>query len=511
MLLCGSEEEIHYKTSDFRQNIVKDQGSRKLVMVSNRLPYVFHKGAEGEWRAEPGSGGLISAMTPVLRAAGGTWIGWTGTAGEPPPSEFEVSLAGDYSIKSVGLNAQEIHNFYEGFSNEIIWPLFHDFGSMCNFDPDYWRTYCEVNRKFAEVTAHASTSEDFIWVHDYHLMNVGRELRSFGCSATVGFFLHIPFPSLDIFSKLPWRSELLKAILEYDLVGFQTVRDRRNFVQCVRALLNDVRVEVHETLVTIHHATHSSCVGAFPIGIDYGAMAAQASSTLVTEKTKELHALLANKKVLLGVDRLDYTKGIPDRLRAFHNMLVRYPHLQTKVSLIQVVVPSRADIPEYHDLKIKIEQLVGKINGEFMRPGKWVPVWYVYSNLTPVELAAYYRTSDIAFVTPLKDGMNLVAKEYCAACIGENGTLILSEFAGAAAQLHRGALLVNPHDIEGVADTIMRACEMSMEERRERMTRLRRIVKETDVFAWVRAFMDAANTISHPGQNIGSAQALLAS
>jgi trehalose 6-phosphate synthase len=470
--------------------------TQRLIVVSNRLPFVVSRDGDSKWQVQPGSGGLISALVPVLRQRGGTWIGWPGTDA-PPSSDLDqvlddVGAGCGYELAPVHLTPADVHDFYQGFSNEIVWPLFHDLQSMCNFDPVYWRTYQSVNRKYAQAVIATSRPDDFIWVHDYHLMNVGAELRSAGSKARLGFFLHIPFPSLDLFSKLPWCAQLLDALLQYDLIGFQTMRDRRNFVQCVRALVPDAQFEGKGPVLTASVAGRHLRVGAFPISIDVDTIVRQASVGEVTRKAAELHRLLPNRTLMLGIDRLDYTKGIPHRLQAFHSLLQRHPHLRGRISLIQVVVPSRVDIPEYDELKSTIEQLVGRINGEFMKPGGWVPVWYVYGHLTPTELLAYYRAADVALVTPLRDGMNLVAKEYCASNIEEDGVLILSEFAGAAAQLRRGALLVNPYDIEGVADAIRVACSMEPAERRSRMRRLRQGIRKYDVFWWVDAFLDAA-------------------
>ncbi|HSQ05006.1 MAG TPA: trehalose-6-phosphate synthase, partial [Burkholderiales bacterium] len=355
----------------------------------------------------------------------------------------------------------------------------------------YWHTYQQVNRKFAAAVLASCGTDDFIWVHDYHLMNVASEAKAMGCCARMGFFLHIPFPSPDIYLKLPWRLPLLQALLDYDLIGFQTPRDRRNFVQCLRLLIHDAQVHGKGNVISVMHESHVTRVGSFPISIDYNAFVHQADAPAVAARAAELHRLLPNRKLILGVDRLDYTKGIPHRLQSFRNVLDRYPQLRERISLIQVVVPSRVDIPEYYDLKVQIEQLVGEINGSFMRPGGWVPVWYVYSSLTRDDLLAYYRAADIGLITPLKDGMNLVAKEYCA-CSEENCVLILSEFAGVAQQFQRGALLVNPYNIEGVADAIYRAYIMSEEERRTRMRSMRRAVREYDIFWWVDAFLQAA-------------------
>jgi len=456
----------------------------RLIVVSNRLPFSFRHAAGGGSRAEPVSGGLVTALLPVLRDRGGIWVGWPGAPG--PVGDFSSALRAasaeaGYTLVGVPLDEDEVRDFYFGFSNEIVWPLFHDFPSLCNFDPAYWRTYCKVNRKYARAVRPRAGPREFVWVHDYHLMNLAAELRSLGTRARLGFFLHIPFPPPDIFLKLPWRRPLLQALLKYDLVGFQTARDRRNFLACVQAVEHDVRLG-------------ATRVGDFPISIDYNAFMRRAAAPDVAAKAQELHRLLPKRKLVLGVDRLDYTKGIPHRLRAFENLLARYPEMRGRVSLIQVVVPSREDIPQYHRLRTEIERLVGKINGKHARPGGWVPVWYEYRSLTRLELLAYYRAADIALVTPLKDGMNLVAKEYCACSIEEDCVLILSEFAGAAEQLAPGALLVNPYDVEGVAEAIRTAHAMPAAERTARMRRIRRSIRRQDVFWWVDSYLRAAIT-----------------
>jgi trehalose 6-phosphate synthase len=472
-------------------------GRERLIVVSNRLPFSFRQDERGAWRAEPGGGGLVTALLPVLRGRGGLWIGWTGAAGGEEALAEALAAAGagaGYRLAGVPLSAEEMDKFYLGFSNEIIWPLFHDLQSLCNFEPAYWRTYCEVNAKFAEVVKAHAGDGDFIWIHDYHLMNVAAELRRRGVRSRLGFFLHIPFPAPDLFLKLPWRRTLLEALLEFDLVGFQTARDRRNFVQCVRLLAKDVQMEGRGQVLQARTGGRTVRIGAFPISIDFAAFQRGADTPAVRDKAAELHRLLPKRRLLLGIDRLDYTKGIPLRLQAFENLLERYPDLRERVSFIQVVVPSREDIPEYHRLRTEIEQRVGHINGRFARPGGWVPVWYEYRSLTRLELLAYYRAADIGLITPLKDGMNLVAKEYCTCSIEEDCVLILSEFAGAAAELARGALLVNPYDVEGVADAVRRAFDMDPAERRARMRRMRHAIREHDVFWWVDSFLRAAIT-----------------
>jgi trehalose 6-phosphate synthase/phosphatase len=466
----------------------------RLIVVSNRLPFAFKREPEG-WTARPGSGGLVTALLPVLRDRGGTWIGWPGASGHEADLGLALARAGadaGYELVPVPLQEEEVRHFYHGFSNEVIWPLFHDLTSLCNFEPSYWRSYCDVNRKYARAVAARAGRGDFVWVHDYHLMNVGWELRTLGNEARLGFFLHIPFPSPDVFLKLPWRKPVIEALLEYDLVGFQTLRDRRNFAACVEALVPEAKIEGRGTLLTARYGARTLRFGAFPISIDYNAFMRAAAREEVAEKARELHTLLPRRKLVLGIDRLDYTKGIVLRLRAFQDLLQRYPDMRGRVSLIQVVVPSREDIPEYDRMKTGIEQLVGRINGEFARPGGWVPVWYEYRSLSRLELLAYYRAADIALITPLKDGMNLVAKEYCACSIEEDCVLILSEFAGAAEQLGRGALLVNPYDVEGVAQAILAAYRMPDAERVARMRAMRRSIRRQDVFWWVDSFLRAA-------------------
>jgi trehalose 6-phosphate synthase len=466
-----------------------------LVVVSNRLPFAITRDEAGEWKVEPGSGGLVTALRPVLRDRGGRWVGWSGAAEEDLPDAAPL-LAGarrrfGYDLVPVSLSASERDGFYAGFSNEIIWPLFHDLVSMCNFDPSYWSAYEAVNRKFAECVARTVRDDDFIWVHDYHLMRVATELRAANVSARVAFFLHIPFPPLDIFLKLPWRFEVLHSLLEYDLVGFQTIRDRRNFVQCIRLLLPQVGVSGRGAVWTLKLGQREVRMGAFPISIDVAEFERKGNDPAVVAKAQRIRSGEPGRRLVLGIDRLDYTKGIPAKLEAFRNLLRRFPEIRERVTLIQVVVPSREDIPGYRDHKIAVERLVGEINGEFTRGG-WVPIHYIHRSLEGESLPGHYRAADVALVTPLKDGMNLVCKEYCATRVDGDGVLILSEFAGAAPQLQNGAFLVNPFDVEGVANALHTALQLPAEERRSRMRKLRRTLREHDIYRWLDTFLDAA-------------------
>ncbi len=467
-----------------------------LVIVSNRLPIIIEQNSLSKtYDIKQGAGGLVTALAPVLRNRGGHWIGWPGTAISDDLDEplNAASIDVGYRLSPVMLTQEEVENYYQGFANEIIWPLFHDLQSRCNFDADYWTSFNKVNKKFAQVIKDCVNENDYIWVHDYHLMNVAQELRGMNSEHRIGFFLHIPFPPPDIFFKLPWRYELLSALMEFDLLGFQTLHDRRNFVQCVRTLFKDSRVSGKGQVVTLKTAKKKFKVGSFPISIDYQQFAQQSATKEVADSAWYIHENLSEVQIILGIDRLDYTKGIPQRLKAFERALEKYPEMCERVVLTQIVVPSRIHIPEYQMLRTEIEQMVGNINGRFTRFG-WVPVHYIFRSLDRYELLGYYRTAEIALITPLKDGMNLVAKEYCACSMEENASLILSEFAGASAQLQKGALMVNPYDVESVADAIYQAYSMSKEERRARMKKLRQSIKKSDIFWWVDSFLEAAFT-----------------
>jgi alpha,alpha-trehalose-phosphate synthase [UDP-forming] len=459
----------------------------RLIFVSNRLPVTIDEGLDGP-ELRPSSGGLVTALRPILHATKGYWIGWTGTEFKPEFADFFAQALFEHGrLVPVLLTEEERKGFYCGFSNEIVWPLFHDLQSRCNFDPAYWKTYVAVNQRFAEAVARVATDDAIIWVHDYHLMLLGTMLRRLGVMPKLAFFQHIPFPPADIFEKLPWRSDILRALFDFDVVGFQTQRDQRNFAGCVRRLLPEI--ELHRTsdqLMAILE-DRTATIGTFPIGIDFEEFSAQASLPDVRQRAKEIRRDMAGCQIVLGVDRLDYTKGIPERLRAFQNLLATKPELHHRIVLVQVVVPSREDIPKYQELKLDVERLVSRINGEFGKPA-WVPVLYIHRHLERLELLALYRAADIALITPLKDGMNLVAKEFCAAQVGDEGVLILSEFAGAADQLRNGAILVNPYDIEKVAAAIDQAFKTSPKQRKRQMRKLRRKLLKENVFRWCERF-----------------------
>lgn len=467
--------------------------NRRLIVVSNRLPVVLQRGDDG-WSLKPGSGGLVTALAPVLSHRGGLWIGWPGLAVEPG-GEWEQLLEEGfretgYDLVPVVLTDDEVDGFYYGFSNSVLWPLFHDQAPSCNFDPAFWYAYLEVNRKFARRVVEHTTEDDFIWVQDYQLVHAAETMRETAEERHIGFFLHIPFPPLDTFLRLPWRGQVLAALLAYDLIGLQTPRDLRNFRQCVDHLLPDVEITMEESgVMDLKVGGRTVHAGAFPIGIDYDEFHGTAEDT--DQRMEELRQRIGRHDIVLGVDRLDYSKGLPERLLAFENALERHEELREKMVLVQVVVPSRENVPEYRALKERLDGMVGRINGRFATPG-WMPVQYFYRGIPRQDLITLYRMARVGFVTSIKDGMNLVSKEFCACQVDREGVLVLSEFAGAAAQLKDGALLVNPHDVEGCADALKQALEMPADERRRRMEAMQEVLAEQDIFWWVRRFLSVA-------------------
>ena len=477
----------------------------RLIVVSNRLPFALDSAGEDLWTVTPAVGGLVSAIEPVLRDRGGTWIGWPGIVGAIPEEPFAKTTRNvGYKIVPVALSETERDEFYYGYSNEVIWPLFHDLQNFCNFEPTYWETYKQVNQRYADAILRSAQPDDFIWVHDYHLMYVAQALRERGGSQKrlrLCFFLHIPFPPYDIFAKLPQQQRLLRALLQFDLLGFQTRRDVRNFIQCVRRVMSDAKILVRRELQLIRFEKREIRVGHFPIGIDFNSFETGARSDAVEQKAQRLRVNFPGCQLILGSDRLDYSKGIPERLRAFRTALERHSELRGRVVLIQVVVPSRVQIPRYHEFKERIDRIVGDINGRFST-STWLPVQYHFRSLHRDDLLAHYRACDIAFITPLKDGMNLVAKEYCACRIEEDGVLIVSQFAGAAEQLKPDALLVNPYDTEQMADAVLEAFRMSQTERSARTKRMRRVVRDENVFWWVDSFLKAGAKLTAQSKRV---------
>ncbi|HEY0786562.1 MAG TPA: trehalose-6-phosphate synthase [Acidobacteriaceae bacterium] len=470
---------------------------RELVIVSNRLPLSFEK-EKDQLRVKASSGGLVTALEPLLREHGGIWVGSAGTEHDPRIPEELAALSREhhYRYEPLFLTAEEQAKFYEGFSNEIVWPLFHDLQSRCNFDPSYWDFYLSVNRKFAECAATVANKNSLIWINDYQLMQIAPILRKKMPRARLAFFLHIPFPPPDIFEKLPWRKAVLEGLLAHNVVGLQTARDQRNLIACLRSFMPHLEITRHGEARMVRDGARETLIGAFPISIDYNDFVQAADSDEVRRRVTELRHLFGDVTTILGIDRLDYTKGIPERIKAYGLFLRKYPQHRRRTCLVQIVVPSRETIPGYQLLKSDIERLIAQVNGEFAEPG-WVPINYIHRNLDRTELLALYRTSRVALVTPLKDGMNLVAKEYCACRLANDGILILSEFAGSASELNkRGSLLVNPYDQNEVAEALATAVTMEPADQRRRMLWLRNQVRRFDLAAWLQAFIGVTESVT---------------
>jgi len=471
----------------------------RLVIVSNRLPVTMEKAEKKKYKFKPAVGGLVTAMDPILKKRKGVWIGWAGDYKEEEINTKELlknkTKEVGYDLIPVELSIANYNLYYEGYSNEILWPLFHNFSSYCVFKPKFYTAYEEVNKKFADTVFENLNESDFVWIHDYHLIKVAGYLREMGATNPIAYFLHIPFPPMETFMRMPNRQALLDALLEYDLIGFHTEQDKKNFIDIVYALTDLKLTEARSGgICRFTVGSREISVGSFAISIDYDEFSEGAKRKKVLKKSKEIKETCTDQLLMLGVDRLDYTKGIPQKLKAYRMLLEENPELRGRVKLIQILVPSREDISQYADLKSEIEQLVGQINGSFSQPG-WIPVQYRYCTLRREELLAYYQACDIVLVTPLKDGMNLVAKEYCASRNDESGVLILSEFAGAMHQLKCGALLVNPFDIKSLVSAMKRAISMSKEEQKERMLKLRQNIRSYDIYWWVDSFLGAARHV----------------
>ena len=474
----------------------KQKFNKRFIVVSNRLPIVISK-ENDQWGIQPGSGGLITALTPILKENKSLWVGWPGTGGKAPIRKLLDQFGSEQGYKLVGipLSQQEIERYYWGFSNGTLWPLLHDLLGYCKFNLEDWQTYVAVNKKFARAIKKLNRENDIIWVHDYQLSMVGHFLKKLKVRQPLAYFHHIPFPSLDLLRRLPWKTEYTKALLAFDLLGFQTLRDRRNFVNTVTSLISEASIlQRQRNFTLIKYGERIIQARNLPISIDFNEFNNAAHSPEVQDAAWYLHENLHERQLMLGIDRLDYTKGIPERFLAFELALEKYPELKQKISLLQVVVPSRTLDPYYQKLKEQLEQMTGRINARFGDAG-WIPIHYIFRSLDNTQLIAHYRTSEIAFITPLRDGMNLVAKEYCACSVENNGVLILSEFAGAADQLGEKALLVNPYDIEKTADTIYQAFTMPLEERQQRMRWLRNQIQRNDVHQWLRYFMRALDGV----------------
>ena len=451
-------------------------------MVANRLPVDLEREPDGteNWNRSPG--GLVTALEPMLRSRRGAWVGWPGLADAEADSFEEDGLA----LHPVTLSADDVEDYYEGFSNSTLWPLYHDVVMPPAYHRHWWQAYVRVNERFAAATADVAADGATVWVQDYQLQLLPGLLREMRPDLRIGFFLHIPFPPTELFIQLPWREKIVKGLLGADLVGFHTPGGARNFrslaIRLGGATARKERgeVEVDGRVVRL---------GAFPISIDSASLDELSREPEVVERAKEIRQELGDpRRVVLGVDRLDYTKGIDVRLHAFEELLDD-GRVGNDTMFVQIATPSRERVEHYVRLRAEIEQTVGRINGEHGSVGH-PPVHYLHQSLPRTELTAFYLAADVMLVTPLRDGMNLVAKEYVACRHDEGGVLVLSEFTGAAREL-TSALLVNPYDTDGVKAAVVRALDMPTDEARKRMKSLRRQVMRHDVDAWARSFLHA--------------------
>ena len=456
--------------------------SADLVVVANRLPVDLETLPDGSNRWKRSPGGLVTALEPTLRAREGAWVGWPGV----PDVDVEPFAEDGLSLHPVRLSAAEVTEYYEGFSNGTLWPLYHDVVATPAFHRHWWRAYVRVNERFAEAVAQVAAPGGTVWVQDYQLQLVPGKLRELRPDLRIGFFLHIPFPPVELFRQLPWRTRIMEGLLGADLVGFHTEGGVRNF-HWLATELAGAAPDRDPDVVRV--GDRDVRLGAFPISIDSSTLDTLARSDTVVKRAAEIRTVLGDpRRIILGVDRLDYTKGIDVRLRAYHELLAEERITVDDAVVIQLATPSRERIDHYRQMRDDIELSVGRINGEFARVGH-PAVHYLHQSLPREELAAFYLAADVMLVTPLRDGMNLVAKEYVACRPDEHGVLVLSEFAGAANEL-TSALLVNPHDTDGVKEALYAALTMNDEESAKRMRTLRRQVLDHDVDRWARSFLE---------------------
>jgi trehalose 6-phosphate synthase/phosphatase len=473
------------RTDDVRREEIMS----RILIVSNRLPITV-KRENGVIAVERSSGGLATGLRSLHQKSEGTWIGWAGHAGPVEPAEAAELDARyrDLRVVPVELSADEVERYYEGYCNGLLWPLFHSFLGQLPLDVPDWPIYEAVNARFADAVVANHRDGDLIWVHDYQLMLLPRMIRDRLPGARIGFFLHIPFPSPDSFRTLPARKPLLEGLLGADLVGFHTAAYVRNFASSVLHVLG-AATELHQ----LRYQGRATSLGVFPMGVDAKGFERRAESDQVRALVDEFRGP-TSERLLVGIDRLDYTKGIPRRLLAYERLLEKHPELLGRVRLVQVAVPSRTNVDAYAESRNQVDALVGRINGRFGSP-QWSPVHYLYRSLSEAQVVALYCAADVMVVTPIRDGMNLVAKEFCAARTDQLGVLVLSEFAGAASELGE-AIHVNPYDLEETAAALHRALSMPDDERRARMEVLRRRVFAYDVQHWASSFVEALSQAS---------------
>ncbi|MFQ5455172.1 MAG: bifunctional alpha,alpha-trehalose-phosphate synthase (UDP-forming)/trehalose-phosphatase [Nitrospirota bacterium] len=456
---------------------------KRILIVSNRLPVNIRR-VDDKLTFTQSEGGVATGLSSYQKKEGVTWVGWPGYY--PKDDKAEKSLKNTirkrYNCEPIFLSRAEIEGYYNGFSNQTIWPLFHYFPEYSRFIHSEWLIYKEVNERFAKRIVGLSGQFDQVWIHDYHLMLLPMLLRNKFPDLSIGFFLHIPFPSFEIFRYLPWRKDIIEGLLGADLIGFHTFNYTLHFLISVSKILG---IEHHIGKIKFDNRIISA--ETFPMGIDLPKFEAQAKSEVIQREAKKLLQKTGNCRLIISVDRLDYTKGIPNHLKAIDCFLSRNPEWHDKVIFIQICVPSRINVPVYKTLKLEVEQLVGAINGKFGTPS-WLPIHYLYQSFPFSKLAAMYLASEVALITPLRDGMNLVSKEYLATHINDAGKLILSEEAGAASELTE-AIIVNPHDISQIAEAINCALNQKISDTRKANEKMYPRLKKYDIFRWTEDFL----------------------
>jgi trehalose 6-phosphate synthase/phosphatase len=471
----------------------------KTIIVSNRLPVRIEK--EGDrLQYIPSEGGLATGLGSIYKEGNNIWIGWPGTSFESDELKAEVTEGlTEESMRPVFLTDDEVEDFYLGFSNQTLWPAFHYFVQYIDYDHKNWSSYVQVNEKFAEAIANNLEDDDTIWIHDYQLMLVPGILRKNFPNVAIGFYQHIPFPSYEVFRTLPWRRELLEGVLGSDYIAFHTYDDMRHFLSSVHRLVgypyhgNEI---VTEDRIVV--------ADSLPMGIDYHKYRENAQHPEALEREERYRKSLGEQRIILSMDRLDYSKGIPRRLQAFDQFLTDYPEYKEKVSLMLIVVPSRDKVPNYQMLKEQVDELVGKINSRHGRIS-WTPIHYFYRSYPFRALGAFYRMCDVAMITPLRDGMNLICKEYIASRENQDGVLILSEMAGASKEL-ADAVLVNPTNQGQMVEALKMALEMDPKEQKRRMKLLQATVSKYDIFNWVALFFDNLENVKENQRSRGVIQ-----
>ena len=455
----------------------------RIIIVSNRLPITIDR-KEGELIYHPSAGGLATGLSSLDESIDKTWIGWPGKAVDDPAEQDNITQQFKKDgMAPVFLSERELELYYEGFSNKTIWPHFHYFTQFTNYNDEYWECYKEINYRFANVVAEEIQEGDMVWVHDYQLMLVPGLLRHRFPNLSIGFFLHIPFPSYEIFRTLPWRSELLKGMLGADLIGFHTFGYMRHFLSATYRIIG-----VEHSLGKLTIEGRSINVDVFPMGIDYAKFAHSQSDEHPSDEVKYIKEYSEKNKLILSIDRLDYSKGIPERIRAYEQFLNKNSQYQGSVTLVMVVVPSRAGVEQYQQLKEEIDELVGRINAAY-GTFEWIPIRYYYRSFPFASLSAMYQAAHIALITPLRDGMNLVAKEFVASKQeGRNGVLIISEMAGAANDLSE-AITINPQDANDIEHALIEALEMPADEQRRRLEEMQKRLQRYDVKHWANNFI----------------------